>query len=190
MTRIIDEQLSALFDGELPVEQEEMLLRRLERDPESRDKLARYGLIGALVRDASARSASASASASVLVSATDISARVSAAITAETMPTETVASTLSPAANSSGLGFGLVGAAIAASIALVVIFNLTSMGDISPLSGVTATNLVAHNDHVSSPRLTRYLVSHGQFSNSASRQLVDSHIAMADASPTAWSRYE
>lgn len=182
MARIIDEQLSALFDGELPVEQEEMLLRRLERDPESRDKLARYSLIGELVRDASAQSASAP------VSATEISARVSAAIAAETMSTETVASTLSPAADS--LGFGLVGAAIAASIALVVIFNLTSMGDISPLPGVTATNLVAHNDHVSSPRLTRYLVSHAQFSNSASRQLVDSHIAMADASPAVWSRYE
>jgi len=180
MTRIIDEQLSALFDGELPVEQEAMLLRRLERDPESRDKLARYGLIGELVRDASAQSASAP------VSATEISARVSAAITAETMPTETVASTLSPAENS----FGLVGAAIAASIALVVIFNLTSMGDVSPLPGVTATNLVAHNEHVSSPRLTRYLVSHAQFSNSASRQLVDSHIAMADVSPAAWSSYE
>jgi len=182
MTRFIDEQLSALFDGELPVEQEEMLLRRLEREPGSRDKLARYGLIGELVREASAQSSSAP------VSATEISARVSAAITAETMPGETVTSTLSPAANSSG--FGLVGAAIAASIALVVIFNLTSMGNVSPVPGVAATNLVAHDDHVSSPRLTRYLVSHAQFSNSTSRQLVDSHIAMAAVPPAAWSGYE
>jgi negative regulator of sigma E activity len=180
MTQIIDEQLSALFDGELPVEQEAMLLRRLERDPESRDKLARYGLIGELVRDVSAQSSSAPVSAGV------ISERVSAALTAETMPSETVAPTLSPAANS----FGLVGAAIAASIALVVMFNLTGMGNVSPVPGVTATNLVAHDDHVSSPRLTRYLVSHAQFSNSASRQLVDSHVAMAAVSPAAWSGYE
>jgi len=180
MTQIIDEQLSALFDGELPIEQEAMLLRRLERDPESRDKLARYGLVGELVRDASAQSTSATVSAAL------ISERVSAAIAAETMPNETVAPALSPASNS----LGLVGAAIAVSIALVVIFNLTEMSNISPLPGVTATNLVAHDDHASSPRLMRYLVSHAQFSNSTSRQLVDSHVVMAAVSPSAWSSYE
>jgi negative regulator of sigma E activity len=180
MTQIIDEQLSALFDGELPIEQEAMLLRRLERDSESRDKLTGYGLIGELVRDASAQSSS------VPVSAAKISERVSAVIAAEAISTETVAPTWSPAADS----FGMVGAAIAASIALVVIFNLTGMSNVSPLPGVAATNLVTHDDHASSPRLTRYLVSHAQFSNSASRQLVDSHVAMAAVYPSAWSSYE
>jgi len=185
MTRIIDEQLSALLDGELPVEQEAMLLRRLEREPESRDKLARFGLIGELVRDASAQTSASRMSA--LVSGMEISDRVSAAISAETKSR--------PAALSSPLPsrvLGFAGAAIAASIALAVIFNLADPGNTSRIPGVNAiaqSTLVAHNDH-QSERLTRYLVSHAQYSNSTSRQLVDSHLAMASIEPAVWSSHE
>jgi anti-sigma factor RsiW len=182
MTRIIDEQLSALLDGELPAEQESLLLRRLDREPESREKLARYGLIGEFVRDAS-----------VQTSALAISERVSAAIAAEVTTSQSTASSSSPP--SAGIGF--VGAGIAASIALLVMFNLADIGNASRAPGVNASAqsaLVAHDNEIEmsldSMRLTRYSVSHAQYSNSASRQLVNSHVAMAAVAPEIWMSHE
>ena len=178
MSQIIDEQLSALLDGELPVEQEALLLRRLESEPELREKLARFGLIGELVRDASAQT-----------SALAISGRVSAAIAAQ----ETTSQSAAPSSSSSpsSVGTGFVGAGIAASIALVVMFNLADIGSVTDIPGAAQ---VAHDDGVEmavdSVRLTRYLVSHAQYSNSASRQLVNSHIAMASVTPAVWTSHE
>ncbi|MAF84397.1 MAG: sigma-E factor negative regulatory protein [Gammaproteobacteria bacterium] len=178
MTRIIDEQLSALLDGELPAEQESLLLRRLEREPELREKLARFGLIGELVRDASAPT-----------SALVISERVSAAIAAE--------STTGQSDESPSVGFGFMGAGIAAMIALVVMFNLVGTGGTaySPGINTVAGSVPAASGHEhgmaeDSVRLTRYLVSHAQYSNSTSRQLVNSHIAMAAATPGVWTSHE
>jgi len=187
MTRIIDEQLSALLDGELPAEQEAMLMRRLKREPEIRDKLARFGLIGELVRDASAQNEESRMS--TLVDGNVLSQRVSAAIAAETGTMSRPDALPSPL-QTRNLGF--VGAAIAASIALIVIFNLADLGNTSRIPGVNAAEqsaLVAHNDHQSA-RLTRYLVSHAQYSNSTSRQLVDSHLAMASVEPAVWASHE
>ena len=42
VTRSIEEQLSAFMDGELPEEELQLLVRRLERDEEHRATLARY----------------------------------------------------------------------------------------------------------------------------------------------------
>jgi anti-sigma factor RsiW len=50
MTQMLDEQLSAFLDGELPSGEHELLLARLDRDPACRRKLARYGLIGEALR--------------------------------------------------------------------------------------------------------------------------------------------
>lgn len=182
MTRIIEEQLSALLDGELPAEQESLLLRRLEQEPESREKLARFGLIGELVRDASAP-----------ISALAISERVSTAISAEA----TTSQSASPSSPPPSVGIGLVGAGIAASIALLVMFNLAGIGNSTRIPGVNSiarSALVARDDEnemaVDPVRLTRYLVSHAQYSNSASRQLVNSHIALAAAVPAVWTGHE
>jgi negative regulator of sigma E activity len=120
MSQIIDEQLSALLDGELPVEQEALLLRRLESEPELREKLARFGLIGELVRDASAQT-----------SPLAISGRVSAAIAAQETTSQSAASSSSPSA----VGSGFVGAGIAAAIALVVMFNLAATRQLTHCDG-------------------------------------------------------
>jgi sigma-E factor negative regulatory protein RseA len=45
-----DSQLSAMFDGELPESECELLARRLGRDPALRAQWERYALIGAVVR--------------------------------------------------------------------------------------------------------------------------------------------
>lgn len=171
MSQVIEEQLSALLDGELPAEQEALLLRRLDSDPDLREKLTRFGMIGELLRDASAPA-----------SAMDISRRVSIAIAAEETPSES----LGRSGYSSSAGTGYAGAAIAASIALVVMFNLSSIGSTTGQPGINTVvqSVQPSHDHggamaVDPARLTRYLVSHSQYTNSASRQLFDSHLAMA-----------
>jgi len=180
MTRIIDEQLSALLDGELPAEQESLLLRRLEREPASLEKLARFGLIGELVRDPSTQT-----------SAMAIRERVARKIAAEEAANRPTAAP-SP---SSSVSLGVVGAGIAASIALLVMMNLADRPGSTRVSGgglVAQSTLPEHTDVMAmdSTRLTRYLVSHAQYSNSASRQLADSHIAMAAVMPVAWLNHE
>ncbi|MDH3977448.1 MAG: sigma-E factor negative regulatory protein [Gammaproteobacteria bacterium] len=176
MTGKIDEQLSALLDGELPVEQEKLLLKRLAKDADTRDTLGRYGLIGDLIRDTA-----------VMPAAMTISDRVAQALADEDHDTETQNGGSHPMSPSRT---GFVGAGIAAAIAAVVVLNLASVsgasrgeGDLQvvPVASVAVTHHNANHVHPESPnsaRLTRYLVAHAQFSNIASRQLVDSHLAM------------
>ena len=54
MSEILNEQLSALLDGELPPAETELLLRRLARNPERRACLARYVAMGAALRGGAA----------------------------------------------------------------------------------------------------------------------------------------
>ncbi len=46
MSEQIREQLSALYDGELPAQEQALLLERIARDPELRARWTRYQLIG------------------------------------------------------------------------------------------------------------------------------------------------
>lgn len=46
-----ESQLSAMFDGELPAEECELLARRLSRDEEMRRSYAHYALIGSVIRN-------------------------------------------------------------------------------------------------------------------------------------------
>lgn len=50
MTDALNEQLSALIDGELPAAESELVLKRLERNPELRATFSRYALIGEAMR--------------------------------------------------------------------------------------------------------------------------------------------
>jgi negative regulator of sigma E activity len=50
MTGKIQDQISAFNDDELSPDECEFLVRRLERDPESREKALRYAVIGAALR--------------------------------------------------------------------------------------------------------------------------------------------
>jgi len=51
MTQKLDEQLSSLLDGELPEQQYDLLLRRMDSEPDLRDRFARYSLIGDVLTD-------------------------------------------------------------------------------------------------------------------------------------------
>src|SRR5690606_17620341 len=50
MSEQIHDQVSAFIDDELSAEECAFLVRRIERDPESRNKLIRYSLIGSALR--------------------------------------------------------------------------------------------------------------------------------------------
>jgi|SRR5690606_5745754 len=50
MSEQIHDQVSAFIDDELSAEESAFLVRRFERDPESRNKLVRYSLIGSALR--------------------------------------------------------------------------------------------------------------------------------------------
>ena len=70
MTDALNEQLSALLDGELPEAEAELCLKRLERQAELRGTLGRYALIGEALR----------ATAPVAAARPDFPARVTAAL--------------------------------------------------------------------------------------------------------------
>lgn len=55
MTDLLNEQISALVDGELPPEETALLLRRLEREPELAKRYARYQALGDLLRGEAVR---------------------------------------------------------------------------------------------------------------------------------------
>lgn len=191
MSQTINEQLSALLDGELPVAQEELLLRRLERDPELRDRLGRYGLVGDLLADST-----------VQPGALQLADRVRRALDGEA-----VQSTRDRiGAGSRAVGSGFVGAGLAAAVALVVALNLTPAeegaqspqfavgahivadleADLEGEDGAEDGEMHGHSVSVEPARLMRYLVSHAEYSNPATRQFVDSHMIMPSFRVAAW----
>jgi anti-sigma factor RsiW len=71
----VESQLSAMFDGELPVVECELLSRRIDRDENLRARWSRYALIGAAMR-----------SEPVAAARSGFATRVSAALSAEARP--------------------------------------------------------------------------------------------------------
>lgn len=71
----VESQLSAMFDGELPAAECELLSRRIDRDENLRARWARYALIGAAMR-----------SEPVATARSGFAGRVSAAIVASSRP--------------------------------------------------------------------------------------------------------
>jgi len=180
MSYTINEQLSALLDGELPVEQQDLLLRRLDSDPELRERFARYSLVGDVLIDHEAH-----------VDALQIADRVREQLREDEAPA---------AARPAGaaVGSGLLGAGLAAAAALIVVLNLgpdrdeasaPQLAAVAPVTvpvagGVEQADRLHAN--VAPERMTRYLVTHAEFANSASRQIVDSHIVMPAFQRVAW----
>jgi negative regulator of sigma E activity len=74
MSDLVNEQLSALVDGELPPEETTLLMRRIAREPELARRYARYQAMGDLLRGERARPSA------------DLSARICAAVAAEPLP--------------------------------------------------------------------------------------------------------
>ena len=148
MDHTIEEQLSALLDGELSVDEEDLVLMRLRQDADYRYRLGRYSFIGEWIRGSTVHPHSI-----------NIAERVRAALDAETAHTRKE--------KWSRMRTGLVAAGVAATVAGLAVISLNNL-DNEPGSvarqAVAQTGSVMDSRMAISPgRLTSYLVSHGEF---------------------------
>lgn len=179
MTDSVNEQLSACLDGELPAAELDLLLKRLERNPELREALGRYTAIGEALRNAKPAVASRSFADKVMAA---VDQEPAAARRRVRMPPALLRS-LRPVA---GIG-------VAATVAAVAIFSVQRAG-VAP--GPVAANqpaaaptaVVAQSDDdgasyivpsnttqsafVPATRLTNYVVAHSEYSSPLARRSV------------------
>jgi sigma-E factor negative regulatory protein RseA len=129
-------QLSALFDGQLPPAQAQMVLRRALKDPATRESWGRYALIGAAMRNEPFSCGKARL---------DVAARVRARLAAEAEHAGAQVAHARVAAAAGGrsrwLGRAAMGGAIAASVAVVSLVVMRSMTPVVP----SAVPMVAQN---------------------------------------------
>lgn len=185
MTHTIDEQISAFLDGELPHAELDMLLARLDRDPERRAALSRYAMIGECIRTGTGR-----------VEGLGIAERVRVALAEEAPPAAVPQPQGAPAWRA-----WMPGAAAAAAVLVAVLIGvpfalrdpgspsvqpvaMAAAGD-QPLSSITPAATKRLNPRAAA-RLTGYLVAHGQYANQLSRNSFDSHLVSARAERASW----
>jgi hypothetical protein len=190
VSHTIEEQLSALLDGQLPVAEEELLMRRLDRDPSCRETLARYSLIGECLRGSL-----------VGPGVIGISDRVRDAIGGEKNHTAVSSGRDGAFARRAVAGFGI--AAAVAVLALTSLSGLVNGPEISDVrrpaenSANVAPDSIANFSYkmrsgsarravIAPARLTGYLVSHGEYANSLSRQVMDSYVVSQTADSLIW----
>ncbi|HUO79952.1 MAG TPA: RseA family anti-sigma factor [Steroidobacteraceae bacterium] len=137
MSDILNEQLSALLDGELPPEETSLLLKRLGREAALAQRLGRYRLCGDVLRGESVQPRA------------DFALRVSAAIAAEPpLPAVGVAPRRPAAVRRLT---PLAGLAVAASVAMVAVLVLRQ-GQ-GPAPGAVTPAVVADTRPAPSPPL-------------------------------------
>ena len=177
MSQTLDEQLSALYDGELADEQYELLARRMESDPAFRERFAHFGLIGDVLSGTPAPVEPLGLADRVLEGLEDIDTHAA------------------PGDRGGIAAGGLLGAGIAAAAALVVALNLDPGGDAAvaprttgstPVPVVSATPQPSPRASIDPARMTRYLIAHSEYANPATRQFVDSHIVAPAFQRAAW----
>jgi negative regulator of sigma E activity len=169
MKQVIDEQLSAFLDGELPAAEEQLLLRRLERETGYQEQLVRYAVIGQLIRGESAISGGAG-----------LASRISEAVAVEETYQDQPGRTAS--------AWGSLATAGAAAAGLFVLAGLVSLGvgpvgDTQPVTAATPSPQIRTADFqspadapIEPARLTAYLVAHGDYAGGLSRPVVSSHV--------------
>jgi sigma-E factor negative regulatory protein RseA len=181
MTDAVNEQLSACLDGELPAAELDLLLKRLERNPELREALGRYTVVGEALRHTKPVVASRSFADKVMAA---VDQEPAVARRAVRLSPRLVRS-LRPVA---GIG-------IAATVAALAIFSVQQAGVTpGPVAAnepaVAPTTVVAQNDDdaasyivptstspsqpafVPATRLTNYVVAHSEYSSPLARRSV------------------
>jgi negative regulator of sigma E activity len=186
MSQILEQQLSAFLDGELPAAELDLLLARLDRDPAQRATLARYAMIGECVRSGGATPV-----------ALGIAERVRTALLTDA---QAGAQTVRPLPSAWG---GWLAGGVAAAIAIVAVMLAgPDLGSVRKpqevqqnsvtlrLMDEPLTAITAPANHRLSPRaaarLTSYLVAHGQYASQLSRSTFDSHLVTARAERASW----
>ena len=118
MSEQIREQISAFLDGELHATETELLLKRMTRDQELRERFGRYALIAEVVRDPKSRTLPR-----------DFTQRVNRIIDGEPV----VAVKITAAARARNWWRPIAGAAVAAGVAAVAVVGLERRADIAPV---------------------------------------------------------
>lgn len=173
MTQTIHEKLSALLDGELPAEQLDGLLARLESDASGRATLARYGLIGEALRSP------------VHPGSIQIAERVGAGLEPLPVRGAAVPSRARP------WGGWLVAASVAG-VAVLAVAVLGSRGTrLEPTAVTAATGLVtsgapAPRRSLGPVRMTNYLLYHSSHTTTPFRTSLTSHLVTGRAEKTGW----
>ena len=189
MTDALNEQLSACLDGELPPAELDLLLKRLERDPELRQTLGRYTAVGEAMRQPRPAIASSSFAEKVMAA---VDQEPAVARRRVRIPPVLLRS-LRPVA----------GIAVAATVAAVAIFSVQQAG-VAPGPVVASepstapTALVAQSDDeaasyivptnttqsafVPATRLTNYVVAHSEYSSPLARRSVLTGVLAEDDS--------
>lgn len=183
---LVDEQLSAWLDDELPAAELELLAARLATSQELRTRVARYSLIGTTLKGSQSGTPSAG------LVALQVSARVSVALDEMSAPAgppvRSAASRLLPYAAAAGIAL--------VAVALAPLLRPAPDAGLGPESGMVAQTAIlpatvasarapslvadrfapAGQSSLSPRRLTSYLVYHGEYSGMLSAKLTDSHI--------------
>ena len=187
---LIDEQLSAWLDDELPREELELLVARLAESPELKARLARYSLIASRVRGSQVGNVSTE------LAALRLGGRVRAALeeptASERQPAAARTNRVLPYAMAAGLTLAAVAFTVAQGPLLRPVGDPVQ-GSAQPVVADPAPGPVGQVS-LSSKRLTNYLVYHGEYSGLLSARVTESHIVnnrpyalalqAADRSPT------
>ncbi len=185
VSRSIEEQLSAFLDGELRDEELALLVRRLERDKHYRATLARYSLIGNVVRKDPVQTYPERFRSGIMAAiAADSGQAVSAAKPSQfgrawRVPVASVAAVLLLALGLSSEGLvgkltGSGGAAIAPQ-AIALESSAVSKPTAEPQSMHTGTNRHAS---LNPERLNSYMVSHREYSQPLHGSIANSRIVV------------
>lgn len=129
-------QLSALFDGELPSQQADLVIRRAVKDPAMRQRWQSYALIGACLRGEPLAGACSEIS---------LAERVSTRIASEAeilapWGASPASRAVAGRAGERFFGRGVMGGAIAAAVAVMAVFVVRWMG---PVAGAPGGELLA-----------------------------------------------
>lgn len=203
VTRSIEEQLSAFLDGELPEAELQLLIRRLEKDEVYRATLARYSLVGSILRDEAEFSFGNGIRAGVM-------ARISAGEfdgSRTESNFDTVADTSAHRPPGAPLLSRRTGSMLAAAVAALAVVGIYQLD--MPEAGLSEERAVASvsetieaapaverstnrpldrpinrtaRTRVNADRMTSYMVSHGEFSRSLQGTMVDSRVFVQQAS--------
>lgn len=192
MSQVTDEQLSAFLDGELPEEQLDLLLARVDRDQSHRERLARYALIGECLRGGP-----------VSVGAL----RVAESVRTSLIAADDQAVAQAQAVSRAWRGWAAAGlAATAVAVAVLIGGSQELLSTDQPQTAAASADssrvgttpevflqtITAPDRYRLDPRaaarLTGYLMAHGEVANRLSRSNFDSHLVAARAERASWSQ--
>jgi sigma-E factor negative regulatory protein RseA len=191
MTDALNEQLSACLDGELPPAELDLLLKRLERNPELRQALGRYCALGEALRQTKPAIASRSFADKVMAAVDQEPAvaqrrvRIPPVLLRSLRPVAGigVAATVAAVAIFSVQRAGVTPGPVAANQPAVAPSSIVAQTDDDAASYIVPSN-TTQSAFVPATRLTNYVVAHSEYSSPlARRSMLTGVLAEDDGDP-------